>query len=320
MNLQQLRYLIATADEGTMTRAAEAVHVAQPALSRAVRSLESEIGVTVFERKGRGVKVTRQGHEVIASARRIMAEVDRLAGLGHQQVLRVSAITGQAHEVGSPSIGAYVTGGHGRVALDVADTSEEVVGQVRDGRAHLGIIELPAPPDLWVTSLGWQEVVLLHPPDWSLDDPLDMQTLAALPLLSPGSGNWRHIALETNLRTLGVTPYIAAETTERDLVTDLVVQGAGAWFSYGRQAQAAVAAGAGLVHLRPRVVREIGIVAAVDPTDAAKDFVEIARVETEPTLLPVGDPRLENATWISGGEILGTSPPPTSVRPPPPQP
>ena len=319
MNLQQLRYLIATADEGTMTRAAEALHVAQPALSRAVRSLEAEIGVTVFERKGRGVRITPQGHEVIATARRILAEVDRLATLGHQQILRVSAVTGQAHEVGSPTIAGYVTGGHGRVALDVADTSDEVVDQVRDGRAHLGIIELPAPPDLWVTSLGWQEMVLLHPPDWTLDDPLDVQALASLPLLSPGSGNWRHVALETNLRTVGVTPNIAAETTERDLITDLVVQGAGAWFSYGRQAQAAVGAGAGLVHLSPRVVREIGIVAAVDPTDAAKDFVDIARVETESTLLPAGDPRLENATWISGGEILGSSPPPSSVRPAPPQ-
>ena len=51
MNLQQLRYLIATADEGTMTRAAESLHVAQPALSRAIRGFEAEIGITVFERK-----------------------------------------------------------------------------------------------------------------------------------------------------------------------------------------------------------------------------------------------------------------------------
>jgi LysR family transcriptional regulator, cyn operon transcriptional activator len=316
MNLQQLRYLIATADEGTMTRAAEALHVAQPALSRAIRSLEAEIGVTVFERKGRGVKVTRQGHEVIASARRVLAEVDRLASLGRHQVLRVSAIAGQAHEVGSPTIAGYVTSGQGRVALDVADTSQAVVEQVRDGRAHLGIVELPAPPDLWVTSLGWQEMVLVHPPDWSLDDPLDLQVLATLPLLSPGSDNWRHVALETNLRTMGITPNIAAESAERDVIPSLVVQGAGAWFSYGRQAEAAVASGAGLVHLRPPAVREIGIVSVDEPTDAARIFVDIARVETAATLLPVGDPLLEHATWISGGEILGTSPPPTSARPP----
>jgi LysR family transcriptional regulator, cyn operon transcriptional activator len=314
MNLQQLRYLIATADEGTMTRAAESLHVAQPALSRAIRSLESEIGVTVFERKGRGVKVSRHGEEVIASARRILAEVDRLASLGRQQVLRVSAILGQAHEVASPAIAAYVTGEHGRVALDVTDTSQEVVDQVRDGRAHLGVIELPAPADLWVASLGWQEMLLIHPPGWTIEDPLDVSILSTLPLLSPGSDNWRHAALDTNLRTLGITPNITAETSQRDMITSLVVQGAGAWFSYGRQAQAAIDHGAGVVHLSPPAVREIGIVAIDEPTGSASTFVELARVETAATLLPVGDDRLVDATWISGGEILGTSPPPTSVR------
>lgn len=316
MNLQQLRYLIATADEGTMTRAAESLHVAQPALSRAIRRLESEIGVTVFERKGRGVRVSSQGAEVIASARRILAEVDRLASLGRQQVLRVSAIGGQAQEVGSPTIAAYVSAGHMRVALDVADTSQEVVEQVHDGRAHLGIIELPAPADLWVTSLGWQEMLLIHPPDWSVDDPLDLARLDTMPLLSPGSANWRHAALESNLRSRGVTPNITAETTQRDMITSLVVQGAGAWFSYGRQAQAAIESGAGVVHLSPPAVREIGIVAVDEPTGAAAAFVEIARSETAATLMPVGDDRLAGATWISGGEVLGSSPPPTSVRTP----
>jgi LysR family cyn operon transcriptional activator len=316
MNLQQLRYLVTTADEGTMTRAAEALHVAQPALSRAVRSLEGEIGVTVFERKGRGVKVTRQGHDVIAVARRILAEVDRLVSLGQHEVLRVCAITGQAREIGSPTIAGFVTGGHGRAALDVVDTAKAVVDEVRDGRAILGIIDLPAPPDLWVTSLGWQEMVLVHPPDWVLDDPLDISALSDLPLLSPGSDNWRHAALETNLRSMGVDPIITAETTERDLLTGLVVQGAGAWFSYGRQADAAVAGGAGLVHLTPPAVREIGIVSSGEPGEAARTFIEIARAETATSLLPIGDPTLEHATWFSGADILGTSAPPTSVRPP----
>lgn len=316
MNLQQLRYLIATADEGTMTRAAESLHVAQPALSRAIRSFEAEIGVTVFERRGRGVRVSSQGVEVLSRARHILAEVDRLAALGQQQVLLVSSLLGQAQEVGSPTIAAYVKAGHMRVALDVADTSREVVEQVRDGRAHLGIIELPAPTDLWVASLGWQELLLIHPPDWTVEDPLDVSVLNSLPLLSPGRGTWRHTALESNLRTLGVTPNITVETAQRDMITSLVVQGAGAWFSYGRQAQTAVDNGAGVVHLSPRAVREIGIVAIDEPSGAAAAFVEIARVETAATLLPAGDDRLADATWVSGGEVLGGTPPPTSVRSP----
>ena len=132
--------------------------------------------------------MSSQGAEVITRARHILAEVDRLAALGHQQMLRVSSLLGQVQEVGSPTIAAYVNAGHMRVALDVADTSRDVVEQVRDGRAHLGIIELPAPTDLWVASLGWQELLLIHPPDWTVEDPLDISLLNTLPLLSPGSG------------------------------------------------------------------------------------------------------------------------------------
>jgi DNA-binding transcriptional LysR family regulator len=313
MNLQQLRYIVATADEGTMTRAAERLHVAQPALSRAVRALEREIGVTVFERKGRGVRITRQGEDVVAGARRILSELDRLMTLGRQPVLQVCAVSGQAREVGTPATAAYVTAGHGRVALDVADTCDEVCDRVRSGVAHLGIVELPPPPDMWATSLGWQEVVLVHPADWSLDDPVDAARLADLPLLSPAKDNWRRAAMEDNLRSLGVPPLIAAETTDRDLIPALVASGAGAWFSYGRQAQTAVAHGARLVHLDPTVVREIGIVAMSEPAGPPATFVEVARTETVDWLLPVGDPVLDGATWISAGEILGTSPPPTTI-------
>jgi len=317
MNLQQLRYLVTTADEGTMTRAAEALHVAQPALSRAVRSLEAELGVTVFEREGRGVRITRDGREVVAMARRIVAEVDRLGTIGERKVLRVCTISGQAREVGTPAIARFVTGAHGRVALDVADTAEEVLERLHDGRAQLGIIDLPAPGDLHVVSLGWQELMLLHPPDWSIDDPFDLDGLSQLPLLTPGVDDWRHTALEDNLRMYGIDPNIAAESTDRDLIPGLVSQGAGAWFSYGRQAEAAVAGGTGLVHLDPPVVREIGFISIDEPGAAAQTFIDLAREETQVTLLHAGDPILKRAVWIRGSEVLATRSPSTTARRPP---
>lgn len=309
MNLQQLRYLVATADEGTMTRAAETLHVAQPALSRAVRSLESELHVTVFERKGRGIRVTPQGREVVAIARRVLAEADRLMALAANQVLRVCSVSGQAREIGSPAIARFVTEGQGRAALDVVDTGEEVVERVRDGQAALGIVDLPAPTGLEAEPLGWQEMLLIHPAGWDLPDPIDAEGLGKVPLLSLGPEDWRHAALRDNLRAVGVEPTIAAETSERDILTGLVQEGAGAWFSYGRQAQAAVDGGAGVVHLDPPVVREIGIVHLGALSPAGRAFVEIARAETESTLLRADDPLLENATWVKGGEVLAAHPP-----------
>jgi len=323
MNLQQLRYLVTTADEGTMTGAAEALHMAQPALSRAVRGLEEEIGVTVFERKGRGIRITPDGREAVAIARRIVSEVDRLGTIGARRVLRVCAISGLAREVGSPAIARFVSSGEGRAALDVVDTADEVVERLRDGRAALGIVDLPAPHDLAVVALGWQELVLLHPPDWTIDDPFDLTELPRIRLVSPGTGNWRDNGVEASLRAYGMEATIAAES-DRDLLPDLVQQGAGAWLSYGRQAEAAVAGGAGMVHLLPPVVREIGLVSIDEPGSASTAFIDITKVEMQGTLLPDGDPVLERAVWITGSEVRAhtASPEPstTSAPPAPPEP
>src|SRR5690606_41702048 len=89
----------------------------------------------------------------------------------------------------------------------------------------------------------------------------------------------------------------------------LGLAGAGAWFGYGHEAEAARAAGAGVVRLRPTVVREVGVVAASEPTaPAARAFVDAARAETAGTLLPSGHLRLDGAVWLSGRTILRASP------------
>lgn len=105
-----------------MTRAAAELHVAQPGLSRAVRALEAEIGITVFERRGRGLRVTRQGREVVSLARRVLGDVQRIASLHTSKLLRVSAGAAQAHELASPALARYMAEGGERVALDVVDT------------------------------------------------------------------------------------------------------------------------------------------------------------------------------------------------------
>jgi LysR family transcriptional regulator, transcription activator of glutamate synthase operon len=88
MEVRQLRYLVALADEQHFTRAAERARVAQPALSQQVRKLEQELGVALFDRTTRRVRPTEAGTLLIAHARRVLAELDdaraeldRLTGL-----------------------------------------------------------------------------------------------------------------------------------------------------------------------------------------------------------------------------------------------
>ena len=73
LRLEQLRYFVAVAEEEQLTRAAHRLHLAQPALSKAISQLESELGVELFARQARGVALTRAGSAFLAKARIALA-------------------------------------------------------------------------------------------------------------------------------------------------------------------------------------------------------------------------------------------------------
>src|SRR6185436_9718122 len=75
MELRHLRYFVAVGDEQHYGRAAKQLHVAQPALSRQIQDLEEEIGVKLFDRLGRGVKISTAGKSFLEDARRILQQV-----------------------------------------------------------------------------------------------------------------------------------------------------------------------------------------------------------------------------------------------------
>ena len=76
MDIRQLRYLVALAEERHFTRAAEREHIAQPALSQQIRRLEDEVGLALVERTTRRVSMTDAGNMLVARARRILSELD----------------------------------------------------------------------------------------------------------------------------------------------------------------------------------------------------------------------------------------------------
>ena len=87
MSLSQIRYFVAIAEEGNVRRAARRLRVAQPPLSRHMKSLEEELGVSLFARTSRGMLLLPPGEVFLAHARRILAAVDEAC-----------SATGQCHQ------------------------------------------------------------------------------------------------------------------------------------------------------------------------------------------------------------------------------
>lgn len=78
MTIQQLRYVTVICDEGSLNKASEQLYIAQPSLTSALQELEKELGITIFNRSGRGVTPTNDGLEFIHYAREVLNQYDNL--------------------------------------------------------------------------------------------------------------------------------------------------------------------------------------------------------------------------------------------------
>ncbi len=238
MELRQLRYLVALADERHFTRAAAREHIAQPALSQQIRRLEAEVGLALVERTTRRVALTDAGELLVARARRILAELDDAqAELGALAGVKGGRLAiGALHTMGPVDLSLLLASfhrNHPAVDLTVREqSSEELAEMLRDDvidLAFLSVTERIQSHELQLHRLVTEELVVVLPPQHPLAqrEALSLSELADGAFISFRAGSRLRELLESAAAGAGFEPRIALESNESRRIRSLVSSGLG---------------------------------------------------------------------------------------------
>ncbi len=238
MEIRQLEYFVAVAEEQSFTRAAARVHVAQPGISAQIRRLERELGEELFDRSGRTVRLTAVGAALLPHARAalaafagVRATVDDLAGLVRGRVA-VGMVTACAITDLFDLLEAFHRA-HPAVAISLSEgNSDRLVADLRGGQLDMALVATsaaPTPADLATLVIADEVLVaVVHP-----DDPLaaaetvTVAELAERPLICLPRGTGIRTAVEDGWAASGRTPRIGLEASSPAVLAELASRGLG---------------------------------------------------------------------------------------------
>jgi DNA-binding transcriptional LysR family regulator len=287
VNLRQLHYFLAIADEGSFTRAAERLLVAQPSLSQQIKSLENELGGPLLERLPQGVRLTAAGKAFMPEARAAVTHAERAtrnarSALGLEAgELEVATVTSVAFGVLPPAFELW----HGRHPATTITLREYSHRRALDDAVRLGVGDIavgPRPPH-WpgpVVDLGWEEFVVVLP----ASDPL-AKNKRAVPLDELAERDWVLFGPDHGLSELvlgvcaraGFTPRRTVQTAQVAAAAHLAAAGLGVTIipsnvvPHGLNAE--------IRRLRPPLVRQLVTFTRQDWSPLAQAFLEILQAQ-----------------------------------------
>jgi LysR family hydrogen peroxide-inducible transcriptional activator len=234
MDLRQLNALVAVAEHGSFSAAADALHTVQSNVSTHVARLERELGAVLVDRNGG--TLTDEGAAVVERARRIRGELEALvadvAAL-HDEVVgtvRIGMIGTTARWL-APRLVESLAERHPKVRLIIIDaTSTSLEPQLASGRLDLAVVNLPVPGSEFVTyPLFEEDLVLIVPADHPLAsrESVDVRDLDGLELLMPAPGTSLRDELDQAIAAAGVTATPRAELDGVTLMASLAFDGHG---------------------------------------------------------------------------------------------
>ncbi|QGK72235.1 LysR family transcriptional regulator [Allosaccharopolyspora coralli] len=170
MEIRQLRYFVAVAEEKNFRRAAERLHVAQPALSQQIRKLEQQLKTTLLERTTRRVELTDAGTVLLETGRRVLAEAEhaetavRHTALGEIGTLRIGFVSSAALTL-VPRIVHALRAKRPGLHVDLTErTTDRQLDAIDDGSLDVGIVrEVGSPTGLNIHELAREPLLVALP-------------------------------------------------------------------------------------------------------------------------------------------------------------
>lgn len=249
MELRQIRYYIAIAEEEHFGRAAIRLRIAQPALSRQMKLLEDELGFDLFERLPRGIRLTEAGRVFLNEMQDMEMYLQRgiaragSAARGAFGVLRLSMIESVAwHGLVPDTLRAYrAKFPDVDISLSTMPTEQQLV-RLRQGQTDAALVYNPSPmqlTDLQAIELSRQQMVLAMPSDCPLSEKHEIQIRDLLPYTLIGfqraASAKLYDDLQSALSLVAFKPnYISEPTNETEMLA-LVSAGAGLAFANASQ-------------------------------------------------------------------------------------
>jgi LysR family nitrogen assimilation transcriptional regulator len=241
MELKQIESFVRVAELGSFTKAALALNIPQPLLSRHVRQLEVELHQNLLMRNGRGVTVTEAGLVMLEHGRGILHQV----AVAQEELGSVrGALAGRVSIGLPPSLSKLVTVPltmafrealpHAQLSL-TEGFSVLMVESLRAGRLDMAVLYNPPPsPDLDMTVLHEDPLILIagkkKPSPLAgnvLKAAMPLTELAKLPLIVPSRPNAFRLLIDTEMQRLQCKPHIALEIDGLNAILELVKEGLG---------------------------------------------------------------------------------------------
>ncbi|MES9833081.1 MAG: LysR substrate-binding domain-containing protein [Candidatus Thiodiazotropha sp. LLP2] len=236
MNLKQLSYFKAVIDQGGFSAAARHLHIAQPAISIAIRKLESELDLTLLQRSERQITATTEGEVLLGHAERLLEQ----ANVAELEMSELKGLTKGEVRIGIPSmLGSYyfppfLMGFKHRypeLRLSVFEQgTRRLQEMIRAGELDLGVVVADAPPeDLETRFLTREEMVACVPQDhhFASQDSISMDDFFSQELVVFKQGYFLREFIDRFSQQRQQKPSIAFETNLIPLTKAIVRQGFG---------------------------------------------------------------------------------------------